>query len=157
MYVRERESHFSTVQVRESCDHCNRVQTRQLFVKKHMIYFRKELTDGQKECLKETLWTLSMIEIEKHCLKSSLKNGAGIFWTRVGNKFFNCPISLQRFLKNARLEIVSWYPEQPTLSSKWTVNLFRQTGYRAIYTTYRLSAGKMFPKVVLSCLAQKPA
>jgi SAM-dependent methyltransferase len=66
-----------------------------------------------------------------------------------------CPSSLQRFLKNGHFKFLSWYIEQPTLRSRWTANLFRQTSYRLIQAISFLSGGRAFPKVLLSCVAQK--
>lgn len=65
------------------------------------------------------------------------------------------PASLQAFLKNGQFQFVSWLLEQPTFYSKWTLNLKRQAGFRLIKALYFLSGGRMFPKITLSCIAQK--
>ena len=65
------------------------------------------------------------------------------------------PTSLQAFLKTAKFEFVSWYLEQPTLYSNRSLNLKRQIGYRLIQTLFVLSGGRIFPKLVLSCIAKK--
>jgi SAM-dependent methyltransferase len=65
------------------------------------------------------------------------------------------PASLQAFLGKAGFSFRSWYLEQPTLTPKWTSNLIRQTGYRVIQTVSFLTGGKSFPKILLSCVAQK--
>jgi SAM-dependent methyltransferase len=65
------------------------------------------------------------------------------------------PISLQRFLRNADFTLITWYLEQPTLQAKWTKNLARQAGYRVFQTLKFLSGSTLFPKPLLSCLAQK--
>ncbi len=65
------------------------------------------------------------------------------------------PASLLAFLGKAGFSFRSWYLEQPTLTPKWTSNLIRQTGYRVIQTVSLLTGGKSFPKILLSCVAQK--
>jgi 2-polyprenyl-3-methyl-5-hydroxy-6-metoxy-1,4-benzoquinol methylase len=63
------------------------------------------------------------------------------------------PNTLHTFLINAQFEFLSWHLEQPTLHPKWTKNLLWQTGYGLIKMSSFLSAGKIFPKPLLSCLA----
>jgi SAM-dependent methyltransferase len=65
------------------------------------------------------------------------------------------PSSLKAFLRKSHLKFVSWYLEQPTFYSRRTLNLKRQVGYRIIQTLFFLSGGRMFPKIVLSCIAKK--
>ena len=65
------------------------------------------------------------------------------------------PASLQEFLRKSGFGFLSWYLEQPTLTPKWTSNLIRQTGYRLFQTLSLLTAGKSFPKILLSCVVQK--
>ncbi len=64
------------------------------------------------------------------------------------------PASLQRFLKKARFNFLTWCIEEPTRHSKWTKHLLRQTGHRFIQTSYFLSGGKIFPKPLLACLVK---
>jgi 2-polyprenyl-3-methyl-5-hydroxy-6-metoxy-1,4-benzoquinol methylase len=65
------------------------------------------------------------------------------------------PTSLKKFLETAQFEFVSWYLEQPTLRSKRTVNFFRQASYRATQVISFFSGGRIFPKLLLSCIARK--
>jgi SAM-dependent methyltransferase len=65
------------------------------------------------------------------------------------------PKTLTRFLHKAGFEVVAWSLEQPTPSPRWGVNVARQAGYRAIRCISQLTGGRMFPKILLCCLAQK--
>jgi SAM-dependent methyltransferase len=65
------------------------------------------------------------------------------------------PRTLKLLLKRTGLEFVSWYVEQPTLRPERKANLLRQTGYRITQTMRLLTAGLLFPKILLSGVAQK--
>jgi SAM-dependent methyltransferase len=65
------------------------------------------------------------------------------------------PKTLTRFLHRAGFEVVAWSLEQPTPSPRWGVNVARQAGYRAIRGIARLTGGRMFPRILLCCLARK--
>jgi SAM-dependent methyltransferase len=67
--------------------------------------------------------------------------------------YFN-PTTLHRFLTKARFDFLIWCLEKPTLHSKWTKHLLRQTGHRFIQVSCFLSGGKIFPKPLLACLAK---
>jgi SAM-dependent methyltransferase len=64
------------------------------------------------------------------------------------------PTSLYSFLTKAQFDFLTWCLEKPTLHSKWTKHLLRQTGHRFIQVSYFLSGGKIFPKPFLACLAK---
>jgi SAM-dependent methyltransferase len=66
------------------------------------------------------------------------------------------PISLRKFLINTQFEFLFWHLEQPTLHPKWMKDLLRQTGFGLIKMSYFLSAGKIFPKPLLSCMSTTP-
>jgi len=65
------------------------------------------------------------------------------------------PRTLKRLLNSTGLQWVSWYLEQPTLRPEWNKNLFRQAGYKASQAMQNLTAGLVFPKILLSVIAQK--
>ena len=67
------------------------------------------------------------------------------------------PTSLKRLLEKSGFKFIGWYVEQPSLRPQWKTNLLRQSGYRIAQGLQRLTAGFAFPKILLSCLAQKTA
>jgi len=81
---------------------------------------------------------------------------SNVFWPPYHLNYFS-PKSLKSFLKNSKLEFVSWYLEQPTPSHRWLANAFMQTGYKLIEASYVLTQRRIFPKVVLCALTQKAA
>jgi SAM-dependent methyltransferase len=67
------------------------------------------------------------------------------------------PTSLKRLLEKSGFKFIGWYVEQPTLRPQWKTNLLRQSGYRIAQGLHWLTGGFAFPKILLSCLAQKIA
>jgi SAM-dependent methyltransferase len=67
------------------------------------------------------------------------------------------PTSLKRLLDTSNFKLIGWYVEQPSLRSEWKANLLRQGGYRISRGLQWVTRGVTFPKILLSCVAQKTA
>jgi SAM-dependent methyltransferase len=65
------------------------------------------------------------------------------------------PASLKSLIDKTGFKFIEWYVEQPSLRPQWKTNLLRQSGYRIAQGLNYLTAGRLFPKILLSCLAQK--
>jgi SAM-dependent methyltransferase len=67
------------------------------------------------------------------------------------------PTSVRRLLDAGGFKFIGWYVEQPSLRPQWKMNLLRQSGYRIARGLQWVTGGLAFPKILLSCLAQKIA
>jgi SAM-dependent methyltransferase len=65
------------------------------------------------------------------------------------------PSSLKRLLTRSGMDFLTWWIERPSGEKRWSANVPREVFYRLAQACYLVSAGSVFPQVVLTCSARK--
>jgi SAM-dependent methyltransferase len=65
------------------------------------------------------------------------------------------PSSLKRFLADNGMDFLRWWIEAPSRDKRLLSNIQKEAFYRLAQGLYLLSAGRVFPQVVLTCSARR--